>query len=338
MSTSDLLQRYIFEVGRHLPRRQRKDIQAELYSLLQDSLEESRGSSELTDDKHEDLEDEGKVIGILRELGPPSRFADRYKPQRYLIGPTCYSDFKMVLTIVLSVITGIYLFGIIAAFLLDSDSAVSIVGIVKTFSSYFRHLLVNSGIVILIFVLIERFSGDTYGEKKKEDWEPSSLPEVDDPDRISRGGTVASIAWHLVFAVILVIFPHWIGFISFNEGGMYFTAMLVPEFDPFIPWFASFLIVEAGLYFFVLRAGRWLTGPRWVQLVLNLAWIVLLYLIITGGPITTISILTVFVKIILAIILVISIFEAGGQLYRLVTSPPGAVWRPGEQRPDSNGF
>lgn len=80
---------------------------------------------------------------------------------------------------------------------------------------------------------------------------------------------VTSIAWHLIFAVILVVFPHWI---------------------------------------------------------------VLLYVIINGGPITTISILTVFVKIILAIILVISIFEAGSQLYRLVTSPPGAVWRLGEQQ------
>ena len=328
MSTSDLLQRYIFEVGRHLPRRQRKDIQAELYSLLQDSLEESSGSSELTDDKHEDLEDEGKVIGILTELGPPSRFADRYKPQRYLIGPTYYSNFKMVLSIVLSVITGLYLFGIIAHFLLDSASAVSIVGIVSTFSSYFEHLLVNSGIVILIFVLIEKFSGDTNGEKNKEEWDPSSLPEVEDPDRISRGGMVASISWHILFAVILVVFPHWIGVINFNDAGLYFTAILAPEFDPFIPWFAGFLIVEAGLNLFILRSGRWTTGPRWVQLAINLAWIVLLYLIITGGPVLTISILTAFVKFILAIILIVSVFEAGGQIYRLVTSPPGAVWRP----------
>ena len=327
MNASDLLQRYINEVGRHLPRKQRKDIQSELYSLLQDSLEESRGSSELTDDKHEDPEDEEKVIGILREFGPPSRFADRYKLQRYLIGPTYYSDFKMVLTIVLSVITGIYLFGIIAAFLLDSDSAVSIVGIVKTFSSYFEHLLVNSGIVVLIFVLIERFSGDTNGEKKKE-WDPSSLPKVEDPDRISRGGMVASITWHLIFAMILVVFPHWIGVINFNDEGLYFTAILAPEFEPIIPWYASLLILEAGLYLFVLRSGRWITGPRWVQLTINLAWIVLFYLIITGGPVTTISILTVGVKGILAIILIVAVFEAGGQLYRLVTSPPDAVWRP----------
>ena len=338
MSTSDLLQRYINEVGRHLPRRQRKDIQSELYSLLQDSLEESRGSSELTDDKHEDPEDEEKVIGILRTFGPPSRFADRYKPQRYLIGPTYYSDFKMVLTIVLSVITGLYLFGIIADFLLDSDSAISILGIVSTFSSYFEHLLVNSGIVILIFVLIERFSGDTSGEKKKEEWDPSSLPKVEDPDRISRGGLVASITWHLIFAMILVAFPHWIGVININDAGLNFTAILAPEFESIVPWFASLLILEAGLYLFVLRDGRWLTGPRWIQLAINLAWIVLLYVIITGGPVTTITILTVGVKIILAIILVVSIFEAGGQLYRLVTSPPGAVWRPGEQRPDSPGF
>jgi len=329
MSASDLLQRYIYEVGRHLPRRQRKDIQSELYSLLQDSLEESRGSFEPTDESAVESEDEEDVIGILRDFGPPSKFADRYKPHRHLIGPTYYSAFKMVLTIVLSVITGIYLLGIIAtAFFHDSGSAISIFGIAKTFSGYFEHLLVNAGLVILIFVLIEKFSGATNGEKKKEKWNPSSLPEIDDPDRISRGGMVASIAWHLVFAVILAAFPHWIGVISFNETGPHFTSILAPEFDPIISWFAGFLIVEAGLYLFVLRSGRWATGQRWVQLVINLAWIVLLYLIITGGPVTTIPILTVGVKIILAIILIIAVFEAVGQIYRLLTSPPDTVWQP----------
>ena len=35
----ELIDRYIYEVGRHLPRKNRGDIQAELLSLLMDSLD-----------------------------------------------------------------------------------------------------------------------------------------------------------------------------------------------------------------------------------------------------------------------------------------------------------
>ena len=36
----DLIERYVHEVGRHLPHKVRKDVQDELRSLLSDSLEE----------------------------------------------------------------------------------------------------------------------------------------------------------------------------------------------------------------------------------------------------------------------------------------------------------
>ncbi len=326
MNSSDLLQRYVRETGRHLPRRQRKDIQSELYSLLQDSLEErSESDTELGEEEKEEVI---RAKEMLREFGPPAKFAHRYNPQRYLIGPSHYSDFKMVLTIVLSVVTGIYLFGIMAAVLLDSDSTISIAGIADTAFSYFEHLLINSGIVIVIFVLIERFSGAMTGVGKKEEWDPSSLPKIEDPDSITRGGMIAGITWRVIVAIVLVVFPYWIGVINFNAEGPHFTAILAPEFDAVIPWIAGLLIMEAGLYLRVLRSGRWTTGPRWTELIINLAWIVLFYLIITGGPITTIPILTMGVKVILTIILIIAVFEVAGRIYRLLTSPPGTVWQP----------
>lgn len=40
MNANEMIERYVHEVGRHLPRKNREDIQMELHSLLQDTLEE----------------------------------------------------------------------------------------------------------------------------------------------------------------------------------------------------------------------------------------------------------------------------------------------------------
>ncbi len=56
-----LIDRYVYEVGRHLPRNNRSDIQAELRSSLIDALEDRAG--------HEPTEDE--IVELLKEFGPP---------------------------------------------------------------------------------------------------------------------------------------------------------------------------------------------------------------------------------------------------------------------------
>ena len=54
-----LIDRYIHEVGRHLPRKNRSDIQAELRSLLTDSLEDRAGTKT----------SEADVAALLKEFG-----------------------------------------------------------------------------------------------------------------------------------------------------------------------------------------------------------------------------------------------------------------------------
>ena len=90
----DLIERYVYEVGRQLPRKNRADIQVELKSTLVDTLED-RVAGEPTQ------EDE---IELLKEFGPPQKVAASYWPQgQYLIGPNLFPLFRMVVAIVLTV-------------------------------------------------------------------------------------------------------------------------------------------------------------------------------------------------------------------------------------------
>src|SRR5215210_6101773 len=100
----NLIDRYIAEVGKHLPRKQRTDIEAEIRSTLEDMLEERKQA--------EDEVSEAQIIELLREYGAPRDVADSYVGPRYLIGPRVYPTFELVTRIVLIVLFGIALAGL----------------------------------------------------------------------------------------------------------------------------------------------------------------------------------------------------------------------------------
>jgi len=89
-----LIDRYIAEVGRHLPEKDRSDIEAEIRSIVEDMLEE-RG--------HRVTSAEDKMIAeTLEGLGDPRLLAARYAPPKhYLIGPAWYDFYITTLRRVL---------------------------------------------------------------------------------------------------------------------------------------------------------------------------------------------------------------------------------------------
>jgi hypothetical protein len=90
----ELLDRYLHAVEFWLPKRQRHDIIAELSEDLRSQIE----------DKEATLGrklDDAEVEAILKRCGSPLMVALRYRPQRYLIGPTLFPVYSFALTILL---------------------------------------------------------------------------------------------------------------------------------------------------------------------------------------------------------------------------------------------
>src|SRR5687768_7406766 len=92
----NLIDKYIAEVGKHLPRQQRRDIEAEIRSTLEDMLEERKQAQGTADDT--------MVIELLKEYGAPRKVAESYTGPRYLIGPRMYPIFELVTRIVVTVL------------------------------------------------------------------------------------------------------------------------------------------------------------------------------------------------------------------------------------------
>src|SRR5512139_2973918 len=92
----NLIDKYIAEVGKYLPRKQRADIEAEIRSTLEDMLEERKQAQGPVDD--------AAVIELLKEYGAPRKVAESYVGPRYLVGPRMYPFFEMVTRIVFIVL------------------------------------------------------------------------------------------------------------------------------------------------------------------------------------------------------------------------------------------
>jgi len=101
MSTN-LIDRYIAEVGKHLALRNRADIQKEIRSTLEDMLEDRAKQAGREPD-------EAMLVDLLKEFGKPEDVAASYLPERCLVGPTLYPIFSLVAWVALPTLAAVLL-------------------------------------------------------------------------------------------------------------------------------------------------------------------------------------------------------------------------------------
>lgn len=97
---TDLIERYVYAVVRHLPRKMQADVDRELNGLISDMLEE-RG---------ENANSPGRSIkDVLTELGPPEELALKYSnsERSALISGIYFLKYKQVLSIVLPIVAAV---------------------------------------------------------------------------------------------------------------------------------------------------------------------------------------------------------------------------------------
>ena len=157
----NLLERYLHEVGRYLPRKNRGDIQAELKSSVIDSLEDRFGSEPT----------EAETAELLKEIGKPQDVAASYYPQgQYLIGPGLFPVFRMVIWIVIAAVLGAQLlaWGIAVFVAGEGFSPLEMLG------SLINSIPASLGWVVIIFIFLQRL--DVKPDLVEEPWDPESLP------------------------------------------------------------------------------------------------------------------------------------------------------------------
>ena len=162
MDETEMINRYIYEVTKRVPQKQRKEIELELSELI------------------EDMKEEGTIEDILTKLGNPEEFAKRYRDENnYVIGPDYYDDYMWLVKIGAF---GIAISSIVSAVVQGFTDVQEWKDFFKVFfregiSSFIVGTISFLGMLTIIFILLERLKIKVDIKPDKE-WAPSQLPAI----------------------------------------------------------------------------------------------------------------------------------------------------------------
>ena len=265
----NLIDRYVNEVGRRLPRKKRDDVKLELRSLLEDTLDDRFGGQPSEED----------VEAVLLEFGSPEKVAASYQPSgQYLVSPEMFPFFKIVLgAVVLAVSIGLAVAFAMGAIFAGPEEAGFGAIAAEFLASYVQALLAAVGSIVIVFFILQRL-GVQPDLGDDSDWKPDKLPEVDDFDLVGRGESIAGVAFSAVFLVLLNVFADKIGIVV-SWGDSPLLNDVVQD-----NLFLLNLVIALGLALnlVLLWRGKWDIFTRAAKLVTDILWLVVVIRLVGG--------------------------------------------------------
>jgi hypothetical protein len=274
----NLLDKYITEVGKHLPRRSRIDLQTEIRSTLEDMLDDlSRETGKPVDDE--------MVRNVLREYGSPSKVAEAYSPTRYLIGPRMYPFFVMVVKIVFTVLTVVSLVGLGVGWATTGGFGVAFLNALgKWFLEYLTGIISAFGNIVLVFAILERVLPSQELETEEfEKWSPADLEKEPDPDEAKRAELIFEILFTVIGLALFNLYPQLIGIAVMQDNTWIYLPALSEAFFTYLPYINILGLLQIFLDVFLIRQGSWQRWTRLAGLGLEIATF-FLALIMLRGP------------------------------------------------------
>jgi hypothetical protein len=265
----DLLNRYLQAVKFWLPRPQQDDIITELGEDLRSQIEEREAGLDrkLTDAEMESL---------LKQRGRPLLVAEKYLPQKFLIGPILFPAYWFVLKLVLACYIVPWV-AVWAAFaMLDTSYRIQHFGfgIARDAFTLWVIALTAFTVVTVVFAVLERVKDQSWLLEK---WSPRQLPPVRNVEQISRFGSATELIFGVAFFTVW-----WLKILTptlFDSGGV--RIMLAPGMSGylFVVFFWCFFVLGCGniaLSAFNLVRPYWTRSRRGVRASLNFAAAIIL--------------------------------------------------------------
>lgn len=222
MQDKEMMERYIYEVVRRIPKEQREETALELRELISD------------------MADSGETVeAVLSRLGDPAEFAKQYRDEsNVLIGPEYYSDYMWLLKIGLAAAGASAVISGMVHGLMADDFFVEIVS--KILGNMITSGIMVFGTITFLFAVFERqkikvelrekkkWSVDHLKAEEKKDrknsfekegiWHPAQLSPIPDKRaKISRGDSVVSIVCIILMAGLLIFGPQLFGVYLFEN-------------------------------------------------------------------------------------------------------------------------
>ncbi len=256
----ELIERYLHEVGRHLPRSTRADVQAELRSLIQDQLDARSGGAPSED----------TIVSVLKEFGPPREVAAGYSPAyQYLIGPTLYPTFLTIIQIGVVILIFVQALGL-AVGIARGGAAPG--DALASWGRLWESLVGFLGAAVIIFAILERL--EVQPQRAPQAWDPRTLPRVARDDAVNKVETALELTFTLIALALLNMVRDRLGLIG--TGGSETGVILPAILRPYVLAGAALMVLDVALHLVLLYRGRWQLATRLGKIALNLLWLALL--------------------------------------------------------------
>lgn len=214
---NNYIERYLYDVVRRLPEKQRKDIEKELRTLIEDMLEERQG------DREEDIKE------VLSELGDPAKLAMKYRGEEaHLIGGEYYALYCQLLKLVLICVGIGVAISVVVHWVvqlpLQGGAVDNVVDSFVSLASLPGALLETFGFVTLVFFVMER---NQVKLQKKEPWSLEKLTQIPGEKAvISKGDSIVGVLVGVFVLVIFICLPECIGAWAKNTNGELVTVSI----------------------------------------------------------------------------------------------------------------
>ncbi len=288
MHATEVLETYIDDTVRLLPKRQREDVATELRSLLSEELHARAQAAGRPPD-------ESLALSLVRGYGRPNEVAARYQPPRAIIDPADSTNFVRATFI-----------GVGTLLLLGAISTRA------PFQPGTADNVVKIGVLTWLGVLVVGFGVKSWMRSRwpaRGHWEPR------DRDRAKRMGTALVVPVGTFF-VILYGAPGWV--LDQISGGRLDTswAAYTADFHHWrLPCFLGLMVGLLVLLSVVAIQGRWRRLTRRINIGLNLALACLILFFAVDGNIFQSSVVDQVARNVLALIGVIYLPCVGVQVY-----------------------
>lgn len=223
----DMINRYIYQVTKHLNPMSKSDIENELRTLIYDMLEaRTQGNTATKED----------ILSVLKELGNPSELAEKYRDtSRYLISPEIFPLYLFVLKIVI----GATLFGMCIATVLELITSYSQIWY-SYIGNWIGEMIGSAGsafaFVTVIFAILEWKGVDL--KELIPDWDAEELPPVPLKEaNIPIGEPITGIIFTIIGIVIFTSAPQLLGAYHYDGGLIAIPIFNLDTFRVVLPLF-----------------------------------------------------------------------------------------------------
>jgi hypothetical protein len=264
---SDLIDRYVHQVGLYVRPQERREIEAELRSQIQDQLE----------DRYPATPTQTDIAALLKQLGDPRTLAASYSGDQYLIGPDLYPFMMSVLRFGVPLVPAVIVIANIVGAAVSPQGSDWISLLIGSIFTAAQAALIFLAIVVIIFAILQH-SGQELREAAKTEFNPLELPPVNDPGTVDRFETSVGIATGTLLSIAILYFWRVGGLtLSFNlsDPG---DVLPVPVGWLLVLFVTTFGVVLLNLWALIRR--HW-TLPTWLlETVLELVGAVALYFVL----------------------------------------------------------